>query len=356
MLTAVVMKKHYTFHKMGIDMSSAFDTIKRSTIINLIVDAGCTNDDARLVRFLLSNTVLKVRINSVLSAEFISTLGSFQGDSLSGCLFTLVLAGALYHLRSLIPFRHSIPYDPISLMPIESEYADDVDFIDEELLHLNSILPIASTVLKEWNLHINNTKTEFVDFHLAQKDDPDYNCEEWRKTKLLGSYMCSSYDIEQRCNLGHIAFNNYKNIWLHGRHICVKKLVQVYEAMVVSVILYNCSSWAAPKDILFKLDVCHRSHLRAILKIKYPTTISNNKLYDICASQPLSNRVKKSRWKMFGHILRSPENSPASLALSFAVEELKKYKGRVGRHQINVLSILNDDLKKILVMKLSKNN
>ena len=315
----------------------------------------CTEDDARLVRFLLSNTVLKIRINSTLSAEFVSTLGSFQGDSLSGCLFTLVLAGALYHLRALIPFRHAIPYDPISLMPLESEYADDVDFIDEELIRLKFILPIAANVLKYWNLHINDTKTEFVDFHLAKKGDPNYECEEWRKSKLLGSYMCSTYDIEQRCILGHISFNNYKNVWLHGRNISTKILVQVYEAMVVSVILYNCSSWAAPKDILAKLDVCHRSHLRAILKIKYPTTISNDKLYEKCASQPLSNRVTKSRWKMFGHILRSQENSPASLALSFAVEGSKNYHGRVGRHRVNLLSTLKDDLKKIPVSKLSNN-
>ena len=109
MLTAVVMEKNWSFHKMGIDMSAAFDTIQRSTIINLLKDAGCSEDEIRLVRFLLSNTVIKIRVNSAYSAEFIITLGSFQGDSLSGCLFTLVLAGALYHLRTLIPYRNVIP-------------------------------------------------------------------------------------------------------------------------------------------------------------------------------------------------------------------------------------------------------
>ena len=55
--------------------------------------------------------------------------------------------------------------------------------------------------------------------------------------------------------------------------------------MVVSVIMYNCSSWAATKDVLEKLDVCHRKHLRQILKIKWPTTITNVKLYEIYAKQ-----------------------------------------------------------------------
>ena len=88
MLIAVVMNKQFHFHKIGIDMSSAFDTIKRSTILSLLSDAGCSEDDIRLVRFLLSNTILKVRVNSCMSVEFVTTLGAFQGDSLSGCLFT----------------------------------------------------------------------------------------------------------------------------------------------------------------------------------------------------------------------------------------------------------------------------
>ena len=42
MLTAVVMEKHWSFYKMGIDMSAAFDTIQRSTILDLLHDAGCS--------------------------------------------------------------------------------------------------------------------------------------------------------------------------------------------------------------------------------------------------------------------------------------------------------------------------
>ena len=50
MLTSVVMRKHWTFHKMGIDVSRAFDTVKRDVIITILKDAGCTEDDVRLVQ------------------------------------------------------------------------------------------------------------------------------------------------------------------------------------------------------------------------------------------------------------------------------------------------------------------
>ena len=47
---------------------------------------------------------------------------------------------------------------------------------------------------------------------------------------------------------------------------------------------------------------------------------------------------------MLGHILRSPENSPASLSLSFAVEGSCEYKSRRGRHQTNLFNVIKADL------------
>ena len=108
----------------------------------------------------------------------------------------------------------------------------------------------------------------------------------------------------------------------------------------MSVIMYNSSSWAAPKHVLNKLDTCHRRHLRSILNIKWPTAvISNENLYKRCNTVLLSDRVEASRWSMLGHVLTSPETTPASLALHFAVIGSKKYKGRRGAHRTNLLGI-----------------
>ena len=350
MLISVVMQKHWDFHKMGIDMSSAFDTIKRQTILNLLADCGCTEDEMRLVRFLLSNTKLKVRVNNTLSAPFESTLGSFQGDSLSGCLFTLTLAGALYHLRAVLT-RPNPPFSDLSL-PLEWEYADDVDFLDEEKIPVDNILPVSNVIMREWNLFTNEDKTEYTHVYLSATgevgDDglPMKDREEWRTRKSLGSLLCSSKDIIARCISGNIAFHKFKKVWLQGQKIPLDKKLMIYDAQVVSVILYNCNSWSASKDIIKKLDICHRKHLRRILNIHWPEgTISNETLYKRCKCTPLSERVTKSRWTMFGHILRSPENSPAFLALHFAIEGANKYKGRIGRHRVNLLETLQKDLK-----------
>ena len=49
---------------------------------------------------------------------------------------------------------------------------------------------------------------------------------------------------------------------------------------------------------------------------------------------------------MLGHILRSEENTPAQLALHFAVNADATMKGRVGRHQNNLFRILKYDLNR----------
>ena len=95
MLTSVVMTRKWDFHKMAIDMSRAFDTIKRKCILDVLLQAGCNDDQLRLVRSLLAGTKLRVRVKTELSKSFETTIRSPQGDSLSPVLFTCYLAAAL---------------------------------------------------------------------------------------------------------------------------------------------------------------------------------------------------------------------------------------------------------------------
>ena len=120
----------------------------------------------------------------------------------------------------------------------------------------------------------------------------------------------------------------------------------MYDAQVVSVLMYGCGSWSAPAHVMSKLDVCHRKHLRKILNIYWPNgVISNTELYRRCGVCPITERVRKARWTLFGHILRMDNNAPASVALHYAVETLSTLRGRRGRPRSNLFSLLVSDLK-----------
>ena len=212
------------------------------------------------------------------------------------------------------------------------------------------MLPLIKQVFEEWCLYVNEEKTEFVHMYLANKSELDEqgkskaHNEDWRKNKLLGSRLCSIEDLEQRMILASISFNN---TWLKNSKISLERKTTVDEAQVISILLYNCSSWALSKLHLHKLDVYHRRHLRTIVKMKWPIVVSNEDLYKRCKTTPLSTRVKQQRWRMLGHILRMDDNVPAVSALTFALTTVTKMPGRIGRPQTNLLTVLKQDLKSL---------
>ena len=350
MLISVVMRKNWSFCKLGIDMSRAFDTVKRDVIIEVLKDAGASEDDVRIVQYLLSNTKLRVRVNSTFSEVFETLLGAFQGDSLSGKLFTLILAAALHHLRAV----SNSPNPPISSfgLPMEMAYADDNDFLDTRMKDLEDLYPIAKDVLQQWNLFVNDSKTEYTKIHVASKTakgtdgKPLRDNEPWRSSKLLGSLLCSNKDIDNRCSKGWQAFTKFEKVWLRGKKISLNRKLKLYEAQVVSVMMYNAYSWAAKVPMLRKLDITHRKHLRKILNIRWPrSVIANATLYERCQTRPLSERIADMRRKMFGHILRSDDNTPANVSLSFAINMNNNKKGRLGFPRHSLLSLLMKDLE-----------
>ena len=174
--------------------------------------------------------------------------------------------------------------------------------------------------------------------------------EPWRSNKSLGSLLCTEKDIARRRILAHAAFSKFKKVWLTGKKISLDRKLRLYDAQVVSVLLYNCNSWSPYKSTLEKIETLHRRHLRTILNIKgWPNgQISNKTLYKRCSVEKLSDRIERQRWNMFGHILRCSENTPAQLALFFAVEseENELFRGRWGRPRLNLFNVLVSDLGK----------
>ena len=238
-------------------------------------------------------------------------------------------------------------------VPDETEYADDVNFLDEDMEKLKAMLPHIKEILGEWNLFVNDTKTEYTRVHLAgvkevntygKKIRECLKLEDWRSTKLLGSLLCSVQDILRRCQLGNAAFESYNKCWLKGSNIPLQIKIRLYDSLVASVMLYNCNSWAVPDKDLEKLDTTHRRHLRRMLNMYWPRgKIRKVELYKRCDTIKLSERVKKMRWTMLGHILRSDEQTPAFPSFKFALNN--KLKGRRGKHQSNLFKTVLSDLE-----------
>ena len=93
---SIVERARVILHTLGTDLSHAFDSVKRPKLLQILQDEGWAKDDeVRMIRFLLANTTLCVRIEGIVTRRRQTTIGVPQGDGLSGLLFIAYLASAL---------------------------------------------------------------------------------------------------------------------------------------------------------------------------------------------------------------------------------------------------------------------
>ena len=130
----------------------------------------------------------------------------------------------------------------------EWEYADDVDFADEECEPLDSLLQTACTHLREWNLLLNESKTEFTHIYLAEATEVGdqgaltQGNKAWHSSKSLGFLLCSSKDIMHRFVLGNLSFRSFWSMWMRGAKILCKS---DFKCTMLCVCLPCCITVAA---------------------------------------------------------------------------------------------------------------
>ena len=300
-LCAKAQRQRVTIEFLCIDLSRAFDTIRRDKLLE-VLQSFLDEPELRMIRFLLAATSLEPRLSTGECHAFASTIGTPQGDSLSPVLFTVYLEAALRDLRSRLPPRP--PAD--AKLPLDVEYADDIDFISYSRPYLNEIERIAPVCLGEWSLQINAAKTE----RTSVSRQVDRTHEPWRTTRKLGSLLGEVEDVTRRMQLANVSFHKMWTVWFRGAQISLLLRLRLYSAFVLPVLTYNMGTWGLTKTELSRLDAHHRRHLRQIIGIRWPHRISNDALYRRTHSSPISAAIRAARWSLFGHVLRLPLDAP----------------------------------------------
>ena len=328
-LAAKSIAENFEIKITGIDMTAAFDTIDRHALLD-ILKTIIEEDELRVIRFLLSNTVVDTKVNGATEQKpFISNIGTPQGDSLSPVLFVVYLENALREVRSNIPRPTT---GKGTSLPGEVAYADDVDFISIDPIDIEKV----QKDLAKHKLMVNAEKTEFTT--LSRNDD-------WKGSKKVGSLIGDKEDVDRRKQLSTSALAKLKNIWIAGDKIKRKTKIKLYKALVRSILTYNCGTWALTQSEEEKLDAFHRKQLRKVLNIKYPVKITNKSLYKICDEKPISLYALENRWRLFGHILRRHTEIPANKAMdAYFTLDGKRSRGR----PVTTMPItLNKDLSRL---------
>ena len=147
-LSAKAQRQRVSIEFLGIDLSRAFDTIRRDKLLDTL-QTFLGESEMRMIRLLLADTSLEPRLSTGDCHAFATSIGTPQGDSLIPVLFTVYLEAALRDLRSRLPTR---PLADANL-PLDVEYADDTDFISTSRPFLDDIERIAPACLAEFVAH-----------------------------------------------------------------------------------------------------------------------------------------------------------------------------------------------------------
>ena len=331
----------------GIDMTSAFDTINRNKVLKITKDI-LKEDEFRILRVLMSDTTLEVRVNGTNSTPFISNIGSPQGDSSSGPIFTLYFENSLKEIRST---RESLPVNVEKInskwlekrttcLPREIIYADDCDFLTEMEDEQTTIQEKVPEILKKDNLLVNQDKTEIT---ILKREDKKEK-EKWRKVIKLGSMLGDTEDIKHRKDLSWGALKKSENIWRKKKLTTLNTRLRLYSVMVKSVLLYNSGTWGLNVTEKRKMNSFHRKQLRIVAGVFWPHKIRNKALYKLTNTRPISIDIAERRWKLLGHVLRLSPNTPIRKAMKFFFEQRNCKKFR-GRKRTNIISTINNDIK-----------
>ena len=276
-------------------MSSAFDTIKRSELLD-ILKMFLDDDEVQMIRYLLSDTTIEVKSNSGIKTEpFNTNIGSPQGDGLSGCLFTIYFENSLRKFRDIINVNpilteHSYAKPYLQQIPEECIYADDADFISNSEDRRSRITLKAKESLATDNLLVNDAKTEHTTLIRTKKDE-----EEWRNVKKLGSLLGDTKDVMNRKQQATVAMRKMDKVWIRHHKISIPVRLKLYNCYIKPVLLYNSGTWGLTKSDLDCLDSFHRQQLRQVLNVICRNIIKNKDLYERTNEQPLSLTILKNR-------------------------------------------------------------
>ena len=227
-------------------------------------------------------------------------------------------------------------------------YADDAALCATSAEQLQNLLDCFSSSCDKFGLTISLKKTvtmsQATESHHFTINET--TLDDVEKFTYLGSTLSKNTTLDQeiatRLGKASTTFGRLtKRVW-KNRHLSIRTKVHVYEACVLSILLYGAESWATYRPQESKLSAFHTFNLRFILGKTWEDRMTNEEVFKITGSGPLSSRLKFFRLRWAGHVNRMPCDRIPRLLLHGVLEEGTR---QTGRPRLRFKDVLKRDLK-----------
>ena len=348
-----------------VDLTKAFDLVSRSGLFNLLKKIGCPPKLLELVVHFHKDMHSTVCFNGGTSKAFPVSSGVKQGcvlaPTLFGIFFSMVLHysfdgceegiyvrtrtdGNLYNISRLRAKTKTK-----SMLIRELLFADDAALTSHSEAGLQLLIDKLSHGCKEFGLTISLKKTNI----LAQGVDTtptitidNTPLELVDSFKYLGSTIASSpsLDMEISSRIGKAAGVMSKldtRVWTNSQLTIATKL-RVYQACVLSTLLYGSESWSTYSSQESRLNTFHLRCLRRLLRIKWQDKVPNVEVLKRAGIPSMQGLLSQRRLRWLGHVHRMDDDR---IPKSILYGELSVGQRRKGRPQMRFIDVCKRDLK-----------
>ena len=108
----------------------------------------------------------------------------------------------------------------------------------------------------------------------------------------------------------------WRPLWKH-RNIKIRTKMRIYNACVLSVLLYGSETWPLSASLARRLAGFETRAQRRVLGIRWQDRVTNEELRRRSLQPPLPRLLAQRRLRWFGHVLRMPEDNPTKAIFDF---------------------------------------
>ena len=294
-----------------VDFTKAFDSIHRGKMEQILLAYGLPKETVAAIMILYRNTKVKVRSPDGDTEYFDIVAGVLQGDTLAPYLFIICLG---YVLRTSIDKirengfeltkRRSKRYRAKTIT--DADYADDLALLANTPNQAETLLHSLERAAAGIGLHVNANKTEYMCYNqtgnIATLDGASLKLVD--KFTYLGSSVSSTEkDIDTRLTKAWTAIDRLSIIWKSDLTDKMKR--SFFQAAVVSILLYGCTTWTLTKRLERKLDGNYTRMLRAVLNKSWRQHPTRLQLYGHLP--PITKTIQVRQTRHAGHCWRSKD-------------------------------------------------
>ena len=197
---------------------------------------------------------------------------------------------------------------------IDANYADDIALLANAPAQAKTLLHNLERAAAGIDLHVNAHKTEYMCFNqtgnISTLNSSSLKLVD--KFTYLGCNVSSTQtDINMRLTQAWIAIDWLSVIWKSDLTDKIKR--SFFQAVVVLILLYGCTSWMPTKRMEKKLDGKYTRMLQAILNKSWKQHPINQQLYGYLP--PIMKTIPVRQTRHAGHCWRSRDEHISDVLL-----------------------------------------